>query len=92
MVRFGLKIKDLLVTCYLGKTRSNLDKNFLRPQKYALPYTYELQVATLCTKNLPSLPNRLRKIIKHFSVWSEQSRATLERNLPECLKKSYVFL
>jgi len=25
---------------YLGNTRSNLGKNFLHPQKYALPYTY----------------------------------------------------
>jgi len=26
---------------YMGKTRSNLGKNFLHPQKYALPYTNE---------------------------------------------------
>jgi len=26
---------------HLGKTRSNLGKNFLHPQKYALPHTYD---------------------------------------------------
>jgi len=30
----------MLFVRYLGKTRSNLGKNFLHPQKYALPYTY----------------------------------------------------
>jgi len=40
MVRFGLNIKDLLFTWYLGKTRSKLSKNILHPQNYALPYTY----------------------------------------------------
>jgi len=30
----------LLFTRYLGKTRPNLSKNILHPQKYALPYTY----------------------------------------------------
>jgi len=30
----------LAVCTLFGKTRSNLSKNFLHPQKYALPYTY----------------------------------------------------
>jgi len=40
MVRFGLNIKDLLFTWYLGKTTLNFGKHFLHPQIYALPYTY----------------------------------------------------
>jgi len=30
----------LAVYTLFGKTRSNLGKNFLHPQNYALPYTY----------------------------------------------------
>jgi len=47
MVRFGPNIKDLLFTCYLGKTRSNLGKNFLHPKKYALTYIYGLTTQIL---------------------------------------------
>jgi len=49
MVRFSLNIKTLLFTRYLGKTSSNLGKNFLHPQKYPLPYTY---VSGCCTFHL----------------------------------------
>jgi len=46
MVRFSLKIKDLLFVRYFGKTRSHLGKYFLHPQKYALPYTYAMSTMT----------------------------------------------
>jgi len=39
MVHFSLNSKAFIR--YLGKTRSSLGKNFLHPQKYVLPYTYD---------------------------------------------------
>jgi len=39
MVRFSLNIRFAVYTLF-GKARSNLGKNILHPQKYALPYTY----------------------------------------------------
>jgi len=41
MVRFSPNIKTFCLAYTLfWKARSNLGKNFLHPQKYALPYTY----------------------------------------------------
>jgi len=41
MARFRLDIKTCFLCTLIGKARSNLGKNFLHHQKYALPYTYE---------------------------------------------------
>jgi len=40
----------LLFVRYLEKTRSNLGKYFLHPQKYALQYTYDFEYLGSCWK------------------------------------------
>jgi len=41
MVRFSLNIKTCCLYVISEKQDPNLGKNFLHPQKYALPYTYD---------------------------------------------------
>jgi len=77
MARFSLNIK----TCCLyvvWKTRSNLGKHFLHPQKHALPYTYGedfLFLKAFIALNSyypPALPlfQHPWKWGKNFSLWS----------------------
>jgi len=44
MVHFSLNIKACCSYVIWEKTRSNLDKNFLHPQKYALPYSGDSRI------------------------------------------------